>query len=50
MSNKELNNIHGGINLTVTFFNSVSRFITTVKNLGESVGSSIRRFFGKKYC
>lgn len=50
MSNIELNKIHGGFNVTVTFFNSVSRFITTVKNLGETVGSSIRRFFGRKYC
>ena len=49
MKKSELNEIHGGaVNLSVTFFNSVSRFITTIKGLGETIGSSIRRFFWKK--
>jgi len=51
MKKSELNEIHGGaVNLSVTFFNSVSRFITTIKGLGETIGSSIRRFFGRRYC
>lgn len=51
MSNTELKEIYGGaFNLTVTFFNAISRYIVTVKNLGETVGSSIRRILKKSHC
>jgi bacteriocin-like protein len=51
MSDKELKTIYGGgFNFTVTFFNAISRYIVTVKNLGETIGSSIRRIFKKSYC
>ncbi len=51
MSKKELENIYGGsFSFTTTFFNSISRYITTIKGLGESIGSSIRRILKRKYC
>ena len=51
MSEVELKTIYGGsFNFTTTFFNSISRYITTVKGLGESIGSSIRRIIKRKYC
>ena len=51
MSSNELKKVYGGgFNLTVTFFNAISRYIVTIKGLGESVGSSIRRIFRKSYC
>ena len=51
MKDSELKNIYGGgFNLTVTFFNAISRYIVTIKSLGETIGSSIRRIFKKSYC
>ncbi|MBR5662570.1 MAG: bacteriocin [Bacilli bacterium] len=51
MSDNELKTIYGGaFNFTVTFFNAISRYIMTVKGLGETIGSSIRRIFKKSIC
>lgn len=51
MSDTELKTIYGGgFGFTVTFFNAISRYITTIKGLGETVGSSIRRIFKRSYC
>lgn len=51
MNNDQLRTIYGGgFNLSVTFFNAISRYITTIKSVGESVGSSIRRILKKSYC
>ena len=51
MSNQELKMIYGGgFSLTVTFFNAISRYITTVRGLGETIGSSIRRIIKRSYC
>ena len=51
MKVNELKRIYGGaFNFTTTFFNSISRYITTVKSVAESIGSSIRRILSKRYC
>lgn len=51
MNNQELKQIYGGgFSFTVTFFNAISRYITTVKGLGETIGSSIRRIIKRSYC
>lgn len=51
MKENELNQIIGGsFSFTTTFFNSISRYITTVKGLGESIGSSIKRMLKRNYC
>ena len=51
MEEKELKSIYGGLfTFTTTFFNSISRYITTVKGIGESIGSSIRRLLKRRYC
>lgn len=51
MKTKELKQVYGGaFSFTTTFFNSISRYITTVKSLGESIGSSIKRLIKRKYC
>lgn len=51
MKDAELKEVHGGIfSFTTTFFNSISRYITTVKGIGESIGSSIRRLLKRNYC
>ena len=51
MKDTELKKIYGGLfSFTTTFFNSISRYITTVKGIGESIGSSIRRLLKRSYC
>ena len=51
MNDTELKQVYGGgFSLTVTFFNAISRYIVTVKNLGETIGSSVRRILKKNYC
>lgn len=43
----ELYEIKGG-GVTATFLNSVARIISTVLDLGRTVGSSIRRIYSVK--
>ena len=45
----ELKNIYGGsFNFTTTFFNSFSRYISTVRSIGEAIGSTIRKLLRRK--
>lgn len=50
LSNEELLNVKGGSLITSTFLNSMSRFISTIFELGQSIGSSLRRSAAKKFC
>lgn len=45
----ELYEIRGGA-VSSTLLNSIARLITTVLDLGRTVGSSIRRIYSKNYC
>lgn len=45
----ELYQIRGGA-VSATLLNSIARIITTVLDLGRTVGSSIRRIYSKNYC
>ncbi len=45
----ELYELKGGA-ITSNLLNSVARLITTVLELGRTVGSSIRRIYNKNYC
>ncbi|MEG0794426.1 MAG: hypothetical protein RSF02_00215 [Bacilli bacterium] len=38
----------GGI--SSAFLNSLSRAVMSILKLGQTIGSNIRRFFGKSYC
>ncbi len=49
LNETELFCIKGGA-ITSTFLNSVARVITTILDLGRTVGSSIRRIYSKNYC
>lgn len=49
MTNEELITVRGG-GITATLLNSVSRLVETILNLGQIVGSSIRRSVSKKAC
>ena len=49
LNNNELMQINGGA-ISASFINALSRAATTLLNLGQIVGTTIRRFFSKKYC
>ena len=49
LSNQELYEINGGA-VTASLLNAISRTISTALNLGQIIGSAIRRAFSKKYC
>ena len=51
LNDKYLYNIKGGgTSLSATAFNAVSRLVSTLLKLGQTVGSSIRRMITKSYC
>lgn len=51
LKREELLSISGGANyLTASFLNAVSRAITTLVDLGRSLGTSIRRSISGKVC
>lgn len=49
LTNKELLNINGGA-LSATMMNALSRAATTLLKIGQTIGSSIRRFITGSYC
>lgn len=49
LTNEELICIRGG-GISATLVNAVSRLVGTLLNLGQLVGTSIRRSISKKYC
>ena len=49
LSKEELFEVKGG-GITATLLNSISRLVETLLNLGQLVGSSIRRSISKKVC
>ena len=49
LTNEELILIKGG-GITSTMLNSISRFMETIFNFGQSIGSSVRRIMSKQVC
>ncbi len=51
LTNKELFAIKGGaFTFSATYFNAISRFMTTIIKLGQLAGSSLRRAITRSYC
>lgn len=46
----ELSKIRGGFNISATLLNAFARIITSVYDIGNSLGSSLRRIKDKKIC
>ena len=42
--------IGGGFSFNATMINAFARAISTVLDLGRTVGSAIRRIYSKNYC
>ena len=49
LTNEELYNLKGG-GITASLLNAISRTISTMLNLGQVIGSAIRRVMSKKSC
>lgn len=50
LTNEQMLEIIGGASITAAFLNGLSRAITTIMDLGRTLGSSIRRGFNGKVC
>lgn len=50
LEKEELLQIVGGISITGTLINALSRGITTIMDLGRSLGSALRRAIGGTMC
>lgn len=49
MNNKQLIEINGGA-LNAAFLNAAARLFSTILDLGQTLGSAIRRAINGKYC
>ena len=49
LNEEQLTNIQGGA-ITAAMLNAASRALSTILELGRTVGSSIRRLFSGNYC
>lgn len=50
LNNQELMEIEGGATLTASFLNAASRALSTLMDIGRSLGTSIRRMINGSYC
>ncbi|MDD4035893.1 MAG: hypothetical protein PHS45_01025 [Bacilli bacterium] len=50
LTDEELINIHGGINLTGTLINAFTGAIKVILDVSRSLGTSIRRIYDNKLC
>ena len=49
LTNKELILVKGGA-FSTSMLNAITRTVSTLFSLGQSIGSSIRRVWSKNYC
>ncbi len=50
LNNQELIMISGGLSLSGTLINSISRGINSLLEVGRSLGTAIRRIISKNLC
>lgn len=50
INNKEMNSINGGAASYTSAINAIIKAISTLFNIGQAVGSTIRRATGGSYC
>lgn len=50
LNDEVLARTYGGANISYSFVNALTRLISTVLDLGKTVGSIIRRTKDKNYC
>lgn len=50
LNKEELYLVKGGAKFSASLLSAISKGITTILNLGQILGTSIRRIFKKNYC
>jgi len=50
LKKEELLNVSGGFNWSASWLNAISRGVSTLMDLGRSLGTSIRRSISGKIC
>lgn len=50
LNNKELMSVEGGAGITAAFLNAASRAVSTLMELGRSLGTAIRRAVNGSVC
>ncbi len=50
LNNNELYLIKGGVKITAALLSALSNGVTTILNLGQILGTAIKRIFKKNYC
>lgn len=51
LKDNELLKLNGGaVNINSTFLNAVARVVTTILDLGRTIGSAINRIKNQNYC
>jgi len=50
LKNEEMKKIEGGTNISATMVGAIYKVIETIYNLGDALGSSIRRLIENKKC
>lgn len=50
LNNMELSEVNGGLSLSATLFSSISSLMSTIYEIGQSVGSAITRIATNNTC
>lgn len=50
LKKEEMTKIKGGADLSSVMLNALMRTVSVMFNIGQAVGSAIRRVTGKNYC
>lgn len=50
LKKEEMLNVFGGAGVSASMLNALSRAVTTLLDLGRSLGTAIRRSFSGKIC
>lgn len=50
LNNKELSEVKGGLSITATLFSSVSSLMNNIFQIGQVVGTTIRRVSTNSIC
>lgn len=50
LKKQEMLNVKGGAGITSAMLNALMRTVSVMYNIGQAVGSAIRRVSGRNYC
>ncbi len=50
LNNEELSSVYGGLSLSASLFDGLAKFFGSIFEIGQEIGSAIRRAKTKNYC